>query len=61
MLVTEQRGNNRDSRPPSGFLKMCANLSREGADSDLKTDSLMDSLRKEPRFQAIERELKFPD
>ena len=27
----------------------------------LKTDSLMDPLRKEPRFQAIEREVKFPD
>ena len=27
----------------------------------LKTDPLMDPLRKEPRFQAIERELKFPD
>jgi len=27
----------------------------------LKTLSLFDSLRKEPRFQAIERELKFPD
>jgi tetratricopeptide (TPR) repeat protein len=27
----------------------------------LKTDPLMDSLRKEPRFQAIERELKFPE
>jgi eukaryotic-like serine/threonine-protein kinase len=27
---------------------------------DLKTDPLMDPLRKEPRFQAIERELKFP-
>jgi hypothetical protein len=26
----------------------------------LKTDALLDSLRKEPRFQAIERELKFP-
>jgi TolB-like protein/Flp pilus assembly protein TadD len=26
----------------------------------LKTDPLMDPLRKEPRFQAIERELKFP-
>ena len=26
----------------------------------LKTDLLMDPLRKEPRFQAIERELKFP-
>jgi hypothetical protein len=27
---------------------------------NLKTDSLLDSLRQEPRFQAIERELKFP-
>jgi serine/threonine-protein kinase len=28
--------------------------------SGLKTDPLLDPLRKEPRFQAIERELKFP-
>jgi TolB-like protein/cytochrome c-type biogenesis protein CcmH/NrfG len=28
--------------------------------AQLKTDPLMDPLRKEPRFQAIERELKFP-
>jgi hypothetical protein len=27
----------------------------------LKTDPLMDPLRKEPRFQAIERALQFPD
>ena len=27
---------------------------------ELKTDPLLDPLRKEPRFQAIERELKFP-
>ena len=27
----------------------------------LKTDPLMDPLRKEPRFQAIERALKFPE
>jgi len=27
----------------------------------LKTDPLMDPLRNEPRFQAIERQLKFPD
>jgi len=27
----------------------------------LKTDPLMDPLRNEPRFQAIERELKFPE
>jgi hypothetical protein len=26
----------------------------------LRTDPLMDPMRKEPRFQAIERELKFP-
>jgi TolB-like protein len=28
--------------------------------AQLKSDSLLDPLRKEPRFQAIERELKFP-
>jgi len=27
----------------------------------LKIDPLLDPLRKEPRFQAIERELKFPN
>jgi hypothetical protein len=27
---------------------------------ELHTDPLMDPLRKAPRFQAIERELKFP-
>ena len=27
----------------------------------LRTDPLMDPLRKEPRFQTIERGLKFPD
>jgi hypothetical protein len=27
----------------------------------VKTDPLLDPLRKEPRFRAIERELKFPD
>jgi len=34
---------------------------RDGGLDSLKTDPLMDPLRKEPRFQAIERELKFPD
>ena len=29
--------------------------------SDLKTDPLMDPLRNEPRFQAVARELKFPN
>jgi hypothetical protein len=27
----------------------------------VKTDPLMDPLRKEPRFQAVERALKFPN
>ena len=35
---------------------------RRGADlAYLKTDPPIDPLRQEPRFQAIERELKFPD
>jgi TolB-like protein/cytochrome c-type biogenesis protein CcmH/NrfG len=33
---------------------------RDGGLESLKTDALLDPLRKEPRFQAIERELKFP-
>ena len=28
---------------------------------ELRTDPLMDPLRQEPRFQAVMRELKFPD
>jgi TolB-like protein len=34
---------------------------REPGLANLKTDALLDPLRKEPRFQAIERELKFPN
>jgi TolB-like protein/cytochrome c-type biogenesis protein CcmH/NrfG len=33
---------------------------RDAGLENLKTDPLLDALRKEPRFQAIERELKFP-
>jgi hypothetical protein len=28
---------------------------------DMKADPLLDPLRKEPRFQAVERALMFPD
>jgi hypothetical protein len=34
---------------------------RDPALLTLKTDPLMDPLRNEPRFQAIEKALKFPD
>jgi tetratricopeptide (TPR) repeat protein len=34
---------------------------RDSGLADLKTDPLLDPLRKEPRFQAAMRELKFPD
>jgi TolB-like protein/Tfp pilus assembly protein PilF len=34
---------------------------RDSSLTNLKTDPLLDPLRKEPRFQAIERELKFPN
>ena len=37
-----------------------AMLLRDSGFRRLKTDPLLDPLRKEPRFQAIERELKFP-
>jgi hypothetical protein len=33
---------------------------RDGGLELFKTDPLLDALRKEPRFQAVERELKFP-
>jgi tetratricopeptide (TPR) repeat protein len=34
---------------------------RDSGLQSLKTDPLMDPLRKEPRFQAVMRELKFPE
>jgi len=34
---------------------------RDSGLGDLKSDPLLDPLRKEPRFQAVERALKFPD
>jgi hypothetical protein len=34
---------------------------RDSGLTGLKTDPLLDPLRKEPRFQAIERKLQFPD
>jgi hypothetical protein len=33
---------------------------RDSGLENLKTDPLTDSLRKEPRFEAVMRELKFP-
>jgi len=34
---------------------------RDSGLRQLKTDPLLDPLRKEPRFQAIERQLQFPN
>jgi tetratricopeptide (TPR) repeat protein len=42
------------------WLQLAVRL-RDSGLSGLKTDPLMDPLRKEPRFQAIERALKFPN
>jgi TolB-like protein/Tfp pilus assembly protein PilF len=42
------------------WLETALRARDSGLDS-LKTDPLMDPLRKEPRFQAIQRALKFPD
>ena len=42
------------------WLETAARLRMPGLEG-LKTEPLLDSLRKEPRFQAIERALKFPD
>ena len=49
-----------DDRPKALEWLETAMRLRGGGLSNLKTDPLLDPLRKEPRFQAIERELKFP-
>jgi hypothetical protein len=41
------------------WLETALRLRDSGLES-LKTDPLLDPLREEPRFQEIERELKFP-
>ena len=56
-LIYAQRGN----RPKALEWLDTAMRSRNPALQNLKTDPLLDPLRQEPRFQAIERELKFPD
>ena len=43
-----------------GWLEKAMRLRDPGL-VGLKTDPLMDPLREEPRFQAVLRELKFPD
>jgi tetratricopeptide (TPR) repeat protein len=49
-----------DTREALEWLETALRL-RDAGLGDLKTDPLLDPLRKEPRFQAVERELKFPD
>jgi tetratricopeptide (TPR) repeat protein len=43
-----------------GWLDTAVRL-RDSGLAQLKTDPLMDSLREEPHFQAVMRELKFPN
>jgi TolB-like protein/Flp pilus assembly protein TadD len=52
-----QRG---DTRKALEWLETALRLRDSGLES-LKTDSLMDPIRQEPRFQAVMRALKFPD
>ena len=47
-------------RPKALASLEAAMRSRDAGLVYLKTDPLLDPLRKEPRFQAIERALKFP-
>jgi TolB-like protein len=52
-----QRGDNPKAL---GWLETALRLRDAGLES-LRTDSLMDPIRQEPRFKAIERDLKFPN
>ena len=52
-----QRGDNRKALE---WLETALRLRDAGLES-LKTDSLMDPIRQEPRFHAVMRELKFPE
>jgi tetratricopeptide (TPR) repeat protein len=59
-VVYDKLGRHADAEAELAKLKALG----DGADPGLtylKTDPLMDPLRQEPRFQAIQRELKFPD
>jgi tetratricopeptide (TPR) repeat protein len=49
-----------ESREALGWLERALRL-RDTQLISLKTDPLLDPLRNEARFQAVERELKFPD
>jgi hypothetical protein len=55
--ITAQWGN---TAKALSFLETALRFKDPGL-QDLKIDPLLDPLRKEPRFQAIERELKFPN
>jgi hypothetical protein len=49
-----------DNKAALDWLEKAMHLRDPGLGT-LRADPLMDPLRKEPRFQAIERALKFPD
>lgn len=52
-----QRGDNPKALE---WLEKALRLRDAGLES-LRTDSLMDPIRQEPRFKAIERDLRFPN
>jgi TolB-like protein/Flp pilus assembly protein TadD len=54
--ITAQWGNSDEAL---GWLKTALRL-RDSGLAEMKVNPFLDPLRKEPRFQAIERELKFP-